>query len=34
MSITACNTAKGVGEDIESLGDGIADTAEDARDGE
>ena len=27
-----CNTTQGVGEDIEALGDGISDTARDAKD--
>ena len=28
---SGCNTTRGVGQDIEALGDGIADTAEDAK---
>ena len=31
MSLTGCNTTKGVGEDIESLGDSISDEADDAQ---
>lgn len=29
--VTACNTMEGVGQDIESVGDEIEDTANDAR---
>jgi Predicted small secreted protein len=32
VTLAACNTTQGVGEDIEALGDGISDTARDAKD--
>jgi entericidin B len=32
MTLAACNTVSGVGRDIESAGDAIADTADDAKD--
>ena len=32
MSLTACNTMSGAGEDIKAGGDAIHDTAEDAKD--
>lgn len=32
LFLTGCNTVEGVGRDIEDLGDGIEDTADDARD--
>jgi predicted small secreted protein len=31
VALAGCNTTQGVGEDIESLGDGISDTARDAK---
>ena len=31
LSLTGCNTTKGMGEDIEDLGDSISDGAEDAQ---
>ena len=31
MAITACNTVEGAGQDIESVGDTIEDTADDAK---
>lgn len=30
LSLTACNTVEGVGDDIEAVGDGLSDTARDA----
>lgn len=30
--LTACNTVEGVGEDVKAVGDGVADTARDAKD--
>lgn len=32
LSQTACNTTRGVGEDVEAAGEGIQDLAEDAED--
>ncbi|MBO6513551.1 MAG: entericidin A/B family lipoprotein [Phycisphaerales bacterium] len=32
FALTACNTVEGVGRDVESAGDSIADTADDAKD--
>lgn len=32
LLLSACNTMRGLGEDIESLGDGLSNTAEDAKD--
>ncbi len=32
LSLAACNTTEGVGEDIEAAGDGISDAARDVRD--
>lgn len=32
VTLSACNTVEGVGRDVEAAGDGIADTAEDAKD--
>lgn len=32
LAVGACNTAEGVGEDLESLGEGVQDTVEDAED--
>lgn len=31
LSLTGCNTTKGMGEDIEALGDSISDEADDAQ---
>ncbi|WOE74600.1 entericidin A/B family lipoprotein [Alterisphingorhabdus coralli] len=31
MLVTACNTISGIGRDIESAGDAVADTAESAK---
>lgn len=31
LTMTACNTTQGVGEDIEAAGDAISDTARDAK---
>lgn len=31
MALSGCNTTKGMGEDIESLGDSISDEADDAK---
>ncbi len=31
MSLPGCNTTKGMGEDVEALGDSISDEAEDAQ---
>jgi len=31
MALPGCNTTKGVGEDIEAVGDSISDTADDAK---
>ena len=32
VTMSACNTVEGVGRDVEAAGDGIADTASDAKD--
>lgn len=32
VTLSACNTVEGVGRDVEAVGDGLADTAEDAKD--
>lgn len=32
LSLAACNTTKGVGKDVENLGEGIQDVADDADD--
>lgn len=32
VTLSACNTVEGVGRDVESAGDSIADTADDAKD--
>ena len=32
LALTACNTTRGVGQDVEATGDAIEDTAEDAMD--
>ncbi len=32
VTLSACNTVEGVGRDVESVGDNIADTADDAKD--
>jgi predicted small secreted protein len=32
LSMTGCNTVEGVGEDVESAGDAVSDTARDAKD--
>lgn len=32
VTLSACNTVEGVGRDVESVGDSVADTADDAKD--
>tara|TARA_R110002095_G_scaffold66519_1_gene56467 strand:+ start:1418 stop:1603 length:186 start_codon:yes stop_codon:yes gene_type:complete len=32
VALSACNTVEGVGRDVESVGDSVADTADDAKD--
>ena len=32
VGLSACNTVEGVGRDVESAGDAVADTANDAKD--
>lgn len=32
VTLSACNTVEGAGRDVESVGDSIADTADDAKD--
>ncbi len=32
LTTAACNTIRGVGEDVEATGDAVADAAEDAKD--